>query len=84
MALYDQLARLDPSPIVTLSRAVAVAELDGPEVALAAGDRLADPLTGNTAETAYLARRRGQLGCPRIGSFTRQSSTVSRSRVLTA
>ncbi len=40
VALYDQLARLDPSPIVSLNRAVAVAELDGPEVALAAVDRL--------------------------------------------
>ena len=40
VALYDQLVRLDPSPIVALNRAVAVAELDGPEVALAAVDRL--------------------------------------------
>src|SRR5881394_2021429 len=30
VALYDQLTRLDPSPIVALNRAVAVAELDGP------------------------------------------------------
>ena len=40
VALYDQLVRLDPSPIVALNRAIAVAELDGPEVALAAVDRL--------------------------------------------
>jgi len=93
-ALYDQLARLDPSPIVALNRAVAIAELDGPEVALAAVDRLdetlaeyhayhatradllrrlghsqearaaydkAIDLAGNTAETAYLTRRRDQL-----------------------
>lgn len=40
MALYDQLVVLDPSPIVALNRAIAVAELDGPEVALAAIDRL--------------------------------------------
>jgi RNA polymerase sigma-70 factor (ECF subfamily) len=95
VALYDQLARLDPSPIVVLNRAVAIAELDGPEVALAIVDRLAEPLgeyhafhatradllrrlgrsqesraaydraielAGNTAETAYLTRRRDQLG----------------------
>jgi RNA polymerase sigma-70 factor (ECF subfamily) len=31
---YDQLVRLDPSPIVRLNRAIAVAELDGPEVSL--------------------------------------------------
>lgn len=40
VALYDQLTRLDPSPIVALNRAVAVAELDGPDVALALVDRL--------------------------------------------
>jgi RNA polymerase sigma-70 factor, ECF subfamily len=95
VALYDQLARLDPSPIVALNRAIAVAELDGPEVALAAIDRLeqklagyhafhaaradllrrlgqtqkagaaydqAIALAGNTAEVAYLTRRRNQLG----------------------
>ncbi|MHB1537833.1 MAG: RNA polymerase sigma factor [Acidimicrobiales bacterium] len=94
VALYDQLVRLDPSPIVALNRAIAVAELDGPEVALATVDRLEDELAGyhayhttraellrrlgrnresraaydraiglagNTAETAYLTRRRDQL-----------------------
>ncbi|KAA1415546.1 sigma-70 family RNA polymerase sigma factor [Nocardioides humilatus] len=39
-ALYDQLLRIDPSPIVALNRAVAVAELDGPDVGLAEVDRL--------------------------------------------
>jgi RNA polymerase sigma-70 factor (ECF subfamily) len=92
VALYDRLTRLDPSPIVALNRAVAVAELDGPDVALTLVDRL--PLTGyhawhavradllrrlgrsaeakeaydaavaateNSAERAYLSRRRGEL-----------------------
>ena len=92
VALYDQLTRLDPSPIVVLNRAVAVAELDGPNVALALVDPL--PLTGyhawhaaradllrrlgrtteakeaydaaiaatqNTAERAYLGRKRREL-----------------------
>lgn len=40
VALYDQLARGDPGPVVALNRAVAVAELDGPEVALAELERL--------------------------------------------
>ena len=44
VALYAQLVRLDPSPIVALNRAVAVAELDGPQVALAAVDQLEDSL----------------------------------------
>ena len=38
--LYAQLYAVAPSPIVALNRAVAVAELDGPEVALAEVDRL--------------------------------------------
>ncbi|MGW1340598.1 RNA polymerase sigma factor [Kribbella sp. NPDC002412] len=46
VALYDQLVRIDASPIVALNRAIAVAELDGPEVALATIDRLEDKLTG--------------------------------------
>ena len=82
----------DPSPVVALNRAVAVAQLDGPKVALALVDRL--PLTGyhawhaaraellrrlgrseeakeaygaaidatqNSAERAYLSRKRGEL-----------------------
>ncbi|MBN9620269.1 MAG: RNA polymerase sigma factor, partial [Actinobacteria bacterium] len=46
VALYDQLVRVDPSPIVALNRAIALAELDGPEVALIAVDRLGDALAG--------------------------------------
>jgi RNA polymerase sigma-70 factor (ECF subfamily) len=94
VALYDQLVSLDPSPIIALNRAIAVAELDGADVALALVDRLEDrlagyhayhatradllrrlgrsqasraaydkaiELAGNTAETAYLTRRRDEL-----------------------
>lgn len=95
IALYDQLVRLDPSPIVRLNRAIAVAELDGPQVALAEIDALpledyhafhatradllrrlgrseqsraaydrAIGLAGNSAEAAYLVRRRDQLTSP--------------------
>jgi RNA polymerase sigma-70 factor (ECF subfamily) len=95
VALYEQLVRLDDSAIIALNRAIAIAELDGPEVALAAIDRLEEKLAGyhayyatradllrrlgrsqesrtaydkaielagNTAEIAYLTRRRDQLG----------------------
>ncbi len=95
ITLYDQLAAIDPSPVVALNRAVAIAELDGPEVALALVDPLdldayhayhatradllrrlgrsadahaaysrAIELAGNTAEVAYLTRRRDHLGAP--------------------
>ena len=40
LTLYDQLARLDPSPVIALNRAVAVAEVNGP----AAGLHLVDSL----------------------------------------
>lgn len=92
VALYGQLLRLDPSPIVQLNRAIAVAELDGALVALTIIDQLplegyhawhatrADLLrrlgrsadaksaydaaisaTQNSAEIAYLSRKRGEL-----------------------
>lgn len=41
LRLYDQLLAMTPNPIVALNRAVAVAELDGPETALRLVDALA-------------------------------------------
>jgi RNA polymerase sigma factor (sigma-70 family) len=94
VALYGHMALLDPSPIVRLNRAVAVAEVDGSGDGLAEIDRLAGVLdgyhafhaaradllrrlgrggesraaydraiglAGNSAERAYLTRRRDQL-----------------------
>ncbi|GAA1444193.1 RNA polymerase sigma factor [Leifsonia poae] len=94
VALYDQLITLDPSPVVALNRAIAIAEIDGPDVGLATVESLeaalntyhafhatradllrrlgrsrdardaydrAIELSGNTAETANLLRRRRQL-----------------------
>ena len=40
LALYDQLLALAPTPVVALNRAVAVAEVEGPEAALALVDGL--------------------------------------------
>ena len=59
--LFDQLLRIAPSPIVALNRAVAVAELDGPERGLA----LVDPLALTSyhawhATRADLLRRLGR------------------------
>ena len=62
VALYDQLSRIDPSPIIALNRAIAVAELDGPTVALTAVDRLADDLTGYHAYHATRADLLRRLG----------------------
>ena len=63
VALYDQLLRTDPSPIVALNRAIAVGELDGPLVALVAVDRLRDALSEYHlfhATRAELLRRLGR------------------------
>ena len=62
VALYDQLVHVDPSPIVALNRAIAVAELDGPEVALAAVDQLEPTLTGYHAYHATRADLLRRLG----------------------
>ena len=62
VALYNQLVRLDPSPIVVLNRAIAVAELDGPQVALAAVDRLEHELVGYHAYHATRADLLRRLG----------------------
>ncbi|MDX3926960.1 MAG: RNA polymerase sigma factor [Shinella sp.] len=44
--LYQTLERLQPSPVVTLNRAVAVSKLDGPEAALALIEPLEERLSG--------------------------------------
>ena len=64
--LYEALARLDPSPIVELNRAVAVAQADGPEAGLALLDDLVagGELAGYhllPAARADLLRRLGRL-----------------------
>jgi RNA polymerase sigma-70 factor (ECF subfamily) len=59
VALYDALLREWPSPVVELNRAVALAEVAGPEAALAEVDRLADD--GRLAGYRYLPATRADL-----------------------
>ena len=70
VGLYDVLLRMDPSPVVELNRAVAVAMRDGP----AAGLRLVEAILGRGeleqyhlahAARADLCRRLGQAGAAR-------------------
>ena len=61
--LYGELARVLPSPVVALNRAVAVAMADGPAAGLAAIDALAEPLDEYHllhASRADLLRRMGR------------------------
>jgi RNA polymerase sigma-70 factor (ECF subfamily) len=66
VALYDVLARMDPSPVVALNRAVAVAMRDGPAAGLAlvdailARDELTDYHLAHAAR-ADLCRRLGKI-----------------------
>ncbi|MFD9466116.1 RNA polymerase sigma factor [Streptomyces sp. NPDC060027] len=61
LQLYDQLMDLAPSPVVALNRAVAVAEVEGPETALALVDRLdLDGYHAFHAVRADLLRRLGR------------------------
>jgi len=62
VALYDQLVTLDPSPVVALNRAVAVAEVSGPSVALASIDDLGRALDGYHAFHATRAELLRRLG----------------------
>jgi len=63
VALYDQLAAIAPSPVIALNRAVAVAEVEGPEAGLAFVDELRDDLDAyhlHHAIRADLLRRLGR------------------------
>jgi RNA polymerase sigma-70 factor (ECF subfamily) len=62
VALYDALHRMTPTPVVALNRALALAERDGPAVALAELEPLAGRLDGYHlyhAARAELLRRTG-------------------------
>ena len=63
LALYDQLLVLQPTAVVALNRAVAVAEVAGPEEALALTDQLAlERYHAFHAVRADLLRRLGRSG----------------------
>jgi RNA polymerase sigma-70 factor (ECF subfamily) len=63
VGLYDALLRLEPSPVIALNRAVAVAMRDGPEAGLALVEPLLPSLRGYhaaPATAADLCRRAGR------------------------
>jgi RNA polymerase sigma-70 factor, ECF subfamily len=75
--LYDLLERLDPSPIVSLNRAVAVAMVDGPQAALA----LIDALVGDLDGYHLLHAARADL-LRRIGSSAEAEKSYGRALAL--
>jgi RNA polymerase sigma-70 factor, ECF subfamily len=77
-ALYEQLAAVDPGPVVALNRAIAIAELDGAAVGLAEVDRLG--LTGYHAwhaTRADLLRRLGRSAEARTAYDAAIAATVN-------
>jgi predicted RNA polymerase sigma factor len=59
VALYDQLGRLRPSPVVALNRAVAVGQADGPAAGLAELDAI--EAAGQLDDYLFLAAARADL-----------------------
>lgn len=80
VALYSVLARAEPSPVVELNRAVAVAMRDGPEAGLA----LIDAIFARGALTDYhLAHSVRADLCRRLGRKTEARSSYERALELT-
>ena len=77
--LYDLLERLQPSPIVSLNRAVAVAMVDGPQPALALVDALA--ATGDLDGYHLLHAARADL-LRRMGSTVEAAKSYERALAL--
>src|SRR5439155_22962875 len=75
LRLYDLLERVQPSPIVSLNRAVAVAMVDGPQAALALVDALA--ATGDLDRYHLLHAARADL-LRRMGSSTEAAKSYAR------
>ena len=80
-ALYLVLVRIDPSPVVRLNHAVAVAMADGPAVGLALMDGLADE--GSLASYPYLHAGRADL-LRRLGRRSEAAEAYQHALTLTA
>lgn len=76
VALYDHLHALDPSPVVALNRAIAVAEVEGPEAGLA----LIDAVAGLDRYHAFHVAR-GEL-LARAGDVPRARAALLRATTL--
>jgi RNA polymerase sigma-70 factor (ECF subfamily) len=76
-ALYGVLERVAPSPVVTLNRAVAVAEACGPEPAMA----VLDQLGGELDQQHLFHATRGEL-LRRLGRTTEARAALERARAL--
>jgi RNA polymerase sigma-70 factor (ECF subfamily) len=79
VALYDLLARADPSPVIELNRAVAVAMRDGPETGLALIDAIL--VRGDLADYQPAHAARADL-CRRLGRAAEAKASYQRALAL--
>jgi RNA polymerase sigma-70 factor, ECF subfamily len=77
-ALYGRLARLTGSPVVELNRAIAIAEIEGPEVGL----RIIDQLSPSLGDFRYLYSTRAEL-LRRLGRIDEAREAYLRAKFLT-
>ena len=80
VALYSLLARAEPSPVVELNRAVAVAMRDGPEAGVTLIDAL---LEGGELVDYHLAHSARAELCRRLGRMTEARTSYRRALELT-
>jgi RNA polymerase sigma-70 factor (ECF subfamily) len=80
VALYDRLAEIQPSPVVQLNRAVAIAMRDGPEAGLAQIDTVVEH--GELADY-YLAHSARADMCRRLGRTAEARSSYEKALALT-
>jgi RNA polymerase sigma-70 factor (ECF subfamily) len=80
VALYNQLARIQPSPIVHLNRAVAIAECHGPEAGLMRIDAVMEH--GELANYYLAHSARAEL-CRRLGRTAEARASYERALALT-
>jgi len=80
VALYNRLVRIQPSPIVELNRAVAIAMRDGPEVGLGLIDAV---LAHGELADYYLAHSARADMCRRLGRTAEARSSYERALALT-
>src|SRR5688500_3175521 len=78
VALYDVMQRMDPSPVIALNRAVALAMRDGP----AAGLPLIDELLGKDLAQYHLAHAARADLCRRLGKKREAAASYGRALAL--
>ena len=85
VALYDRLLRIQPSPVVQLNRAVAIAMRDGPEAGLAQIDAVLGDSSGKHGELAnyYLAHSARADMYRRLGRTAEARSSYEKALALT-